>query len=587
MSAVPPSPNQGKFNPSLPLALLAAAIAFAAMQPVTGSGFVEWDETAYIIDNPLIRHLSFKNIAAIFSTLDLSLYSPLSTLSFAFDYAIGGLNPAVYHWHNLILHCLNASLTLLLALRLGFAAPAAFLLAALFGAHPLHVESVAWAAERKDVLYAFFFLASLYSYTVYEEKRTRTPYYAALCAFILSVLAKPMGVTLPLILVLLDWYNRREDRRRAILEKIPFFAVAALFAFYILSLPKDPRLTVLYSVESRAMAPLYNIGFYVVKAFWPADLCAAYTQPDGGALGLWLYAAAGLLLITIAVICRRNRLLMAGTLFYLITLLPVMQLFPFGPVISADRYSYMPLLGIFAVIAAVFAGIAAGEKYRVTAWSVCGAVILSLIMTARARAGVWKDGVTLWSDTSSKQPSTMAFHALGNSLSAIGQNSEAVENYTKALALNPKYAKALVNRGTALIKMKMYADGMADYERAIRLNPGYEQTYANMASAYYEQKNFQKAAEWIQRAVYLRPDSDTLWSAAGIFFASANETEQAEYYFSKALQINPNNGEAYYSLCLISRRKHSLPQARVYCNRAMALGYPVSPHIIALLGAGE
>lgn len=583
MSATPPPP-QGKKIPALPLALLAAAIAFIAMQPTTGNGFVEWDETAYIIDNPLIRHLSVSNILAIFSTLDLDLYSPLSTLSYAFDYAIGGLNPAVYHWHNLILHCLNAALVLLLSLRLGFAAPAALLLAALFGTHPLHVESVAWAAERKDMLYSFLFLSSLYAYTIYTEKQTRAPYYTALCAFILSVLAKPMAVTLPAVLLLLDWYNRRQDKSRALLEKIPFLAVSALFACYIMALPKDPGLMVLHSMESRVMAPLYNIGFYVVKAFWPSDLCAAYIQPNGGALGLWLYAAAGLLLMAATLIWRRQRLFVAGILFYLITLSPVMQIFPFGPVISADRYSYIPLLGIFAVLAAGFAIIAAKAKYRLIAWSVCLAILFSLTLTARARAVVWKDGVSLWSDTTAKQPSAMAFHALGNSLMAIGQNSEAVESYTKALALNPKYGKALVNRGTALIRMKLYSDGMADYERAIRLAPGYVQPYANMAAAYFEQKNFQKTVEWIQRSIHLRPDSDAMWSAAGIFFASANEMEQAEYYFARALQLNPFNAEAYYSLCLINRRKHSLPQARNYCGRAAALGYPVSPHIMALLG---
>ena len=374
-------------------------------------------------------------------------FHPLTMLSYMVDFSISRLNPAGYHITNLLFHILNSLILFAFLSVLSKNRLVGFLAALLFAIHPLRVESVAWISERKDVLYSFFLFLSLWSYVRFLENREQRFYFGSLVLFVLSLLAKPMAVTLPLLLLLMDYHAEKKLNVGAVVEKWPFFAVAALFTViaYVAQSHFDAfsaRTVLLFS--QRISLPFFGILFYLYKTAVPLHLCAFYPYDCGGFSAYpYMYPIAAIGIGAAAfLLARRSRKAVFGLLFYAIALLPVLQIVPLGTFSAAERYTYVPMIGIYYLIA-----LGSERLLRETAiqsrlirgsFAVgLGLIFFLLAVLTFKRCEVWKDSISLWSDAVAVHPSPLACDNLGNELQKQGRNSEAAVQYRKALAIAP------------------------------------------------------------------------------------------------------------------------------------------------------
>jgi hypothetical protein len=427
--------------------------------------FVEWDDTNHITQNVAIRGLRPENLRAMFTEYIAKLYVPLTWLSFAIDYQIWGRDPFGYHFTNLLLHLANTALVLMLVSRLlrdryEHASVVALLTAAFFGVHPLRVESVAWATERKDVLFVFFFLLGLPAYLRWTTEGKRSAYWACFGCFVASALAKPAAVTFPVVLLLLDSFRAR---RFALKEKIPFFIVTVIIGavnFVAQASGKGE------TVAGAEVIPLWArpglIGycslFYVKKFFWPLHLSAIYPTFDEMGWTPWtaLGYLLGFALITAAIVGLRRRLpaLLPSWVFYLITLSPTIGLLPVGIHVVADRFSYLPLLGLALSISLgiVCVSLKAPPLVRLAA-GVCVAVVLVVLTLLSAqRTADWANTETLFQSALRENPRCLPAHVnLTVWYTSHKQFDKAIAHGRAALAIAPNGLPGRKNLAYALI----------------------------------------------------------------------------------------------------------------------------------------
>lgn len=524
------------------LLALTLSLTWTAMSPCLRNGFVNWDETRSIIENPRIKTLSLDSVKTIFSEPDLNMYSPLSTLSYALNYHIGGLDPRVFHATNLLLHLANTALVMFLTRILLQSVWLAFFTALLFGIHPAHVESVAWAAERKDMLYAFFYLAALTAYG--SGRRGIKTYSLSFALFICALLSKPMAITLPLALLLMDYLKPEGVRLQHWLYKTPFFAAAAVFVFLLLSTPGNVTHA---HWATRIVTPLYNLGFYIYTLLWPFDLSAMYVLPPGGKPAAYMFAAgavAGMGLLWTRF--RRDKVVVFGAAFFAVMLLPVLQFIPFGPVISADRYTYMSSIGIF-IIGTVYArriwrGLGhAGRQAGVVA-AVC--VVLVLSTASRTRCAVWKDGVSLWSDTLRKQPEALL---------------------------------AFVNLCGAYIQAGMTADAESCLSLAIRKYPGNDDNYYNLGFLYAQIREFAKAEKCFAMTLDITPCHAAALNNMGNLRLIKGDAAGAADYYARAVKCDGEYAAAYSNLAKLALLRGDTAAAAQFYKKEHAVSPGAKP----------
>lgn len=522
---------------------------YLAMAPCLDNGFTNWDEAATIIHNPRIKTLSAESVKTIFTTPDLRMYAPLSTLSYALNYHYAGLDPRAYHGVDLLLHLANTALVLLLARLLFGGLWTPFFIALLFGIHPAHVESVAWAAERKDVLYSFFYLASLAAYA--SRPGGRAAYLASFALFVCALLAKPMAVTLPAALLLVDYLKAEKLGLRQVLYKIPFFVLSAVFAAVLVG---EPGNVLTMHWAKRLLVPLYNLGFYLYTLLWPFNLSAMYIAPPGGRPAVYLLAAAA----AAGSFClwkyfRRDKELVFGAAFYALMLLPVLQFFPCGPVISADRYTYLSSLGVFAV-AAVLARRwwQTRSRGRQAAAAACAlAAVLVLTTASRLRCAVWKDSVSLWTDTLRKQPPA---------------------DYL------------LLNLSDAYLQANMTGEAAACITRALAAYPGSNNHRYNACRLLVQLKEPAKAEGCFSNVLALNPCHATALNHLGDISASRGEAAKAELYYTRAARCDGASALAYLNLAKLALARKDKAGAALFYGRALA-AEPADREIRARLDA--
>ena len=519
-------------------------LVFTAFLPSLKNNFVNFDDSAYVTHNQAIKSLSWETIRTIFTSFYVNNYQPLSMLSYSLEYYFYDSHPSWYHLTNIILHLLNSLLVLWLIFIISDNLIVSFITAVLFGIHPLRVESVVWISERKDVLYAFFFLGASIAYSYYVKKdRASKYYYFSLALFFLALLSKAMAVTLPLLLLLLDYLLCRKWHRKILIEKIPFFLLSFIFGtLCIFSQQLDKNAYRLPSDSVNFIFAGSNIAFYLNKIFRPVHLCAISYFRDNAILPFYI------MLILLFVFLKKGlRKIVFGIVLFLIVILPVMPI-----KITADRYTYVASIGIFYIIGEAFVWMYRNPLYyaRVVRAILLSALIVtigSLMLLTWKRCEIWKDGVSLWSDVLHSYPIfSKAYRNRGVAYADIGENDEAIADFTKAMRLEPNFPFDYISRGHVYLNEGKVPEAIKDFTTAIQLEPNIAYHYNDRGDAYRKMCNFDQAIKDYNKAMELEPDNILAYFGRGCAYDGKGDLLKAIYYYTKAIEINPRNAiEAY------------------------------------------
>jgi tetratricopeptide (TPR) repeat protein len=521
-----------RFASGLAWPLAAVLITAVCLSPALKNGFVNWDDEYYVVSNALLRGPQW---IGIFTRPVVSNYHPLTVLSLAANYAISGTEPWSYLLFNLLLHLANTVLVFWFAWLLSDKKKwVALLTALLFGIHPMHVESVAWISERKDVLYTLFFLLSMIAYWKYLQTNRSNRYWACFLLFVCSLLSKPAAIVLPLVLLLLDYWKERPFTRRVVLEKIPFFLVGGLFAVITLKLQSVTAMTSLdlYPFWVRLFFASYAVTVYLAWFFIPHPLSAFHPFPRPDHLGWTIYLSPIFLLALIFLIWyfRKNRLVVFGLLFFLVNIMLVLQLVPIGFTIVSERYTYVPYIGLAFLVTMIVTRNVSAKRFIPAA---AGAVVVfsAFGFLSFKRTQVWKDSDSLWTDVINRYPNaslprgdraqfnygraimmepTQAgplfqrviddctvvinhekggrsmYYMRGVAFSSLKQYENALADFNACLSINRDDNEALYERGTLLVNhYQKYAEALADFDRAIQINPQ-GRYYLNRSICHYK-----------------------------------------------------------------------------------------------------
>ena len=554
-------------QPALKLRSLAAAglalLVIATFLPVVDNGFVSFDDDVYIVNNPHVRGgLTLDGIRWAFTSAYASNWHPLTWLSHMLDVSLFGLHPQGHHLVGLLLHTATALLALAVLHAMTGALWPSALAAALFAVHPLRVESVAWAAERKDLLSGFFVLLALSAYLRYVRRPAPLRLILVVVAMSVGLLAKPMAVTLPFALLVLDWWPLGRLRispgagagsslRVLLLEKSPLFLLSALSAAVTLTVQSLGGATGALSHLSwgvRLSNAMVSYTRYLGMTFWPVRLSVFYPHPeDYWPFAMTLAAVAVLAALSLAAVLARRRApaLAAGWLWFLGTLVPVIGLVQTGGQAMADRYTYLPSLGI--VVALVWGtrqlapSRTAARAFAVLALLVC----LCLMLLSRRQVAFWRDSRALFGHALVIDGGNWLAHLnYGASLSDEGRFAEAVPHYRAALRLQPSNPKVLSNLGVASSMLGRHDDAVDLLRRALENDPQNPERHYNLGIAWYEAGNPEEAGRHFADALRLDPKyRDALYNL-GVLAVRGGRPEEAERFFQRALAVDPGMAAA-------------------------------------------
>jgi tetratricopeptide (TPR) repeat protein len=625
-----------------------AIVTFIVFYPSLKCEFTNWDDGTYVTENPMIWKLDGKAIKEIFSTPVSLNYHPLTMLSLAIDYKLGKLNPYYYHLNNVLIHILNTLLVFVFIKMFmegynrkivsGTFRPnpfnVALIVSAFFGIHPMRVESVTWAAERKDVLYLFFFLISLIFYLRYlDEKKTK---WMVICfvMFVCSCLSKGMGVVLPVVLVLIDWFYGEaktiKQISQSIIQKTHFFIVAVVFGVVAFEIQSHGAIAAMgtFSLFQRLTFGCYGFIMYIYKLLVPINLSAFYPYPFTDAQGnipIIYYASPFIVLgIVVAIFfsLRKNetigKVLAFGFAFYFITVVLVLQFLSVGSVIMADRYAYASYTGLFFIIGFSFEYV---RKYFSSSVSnlFAGILIASGIYFSyltHERTKIWTNAETLWTDAMNQYPFieiayenrgiyykdhneldkmlkdyefvTQKLHSsnekiwsnLGNLYGLQQKFDKSLDAYSHAIEINPKNASTYLNRAITYSMMKQYEKAIPDYDKSLELSADVALTYKNRAYTLMQVGQFDKSISDYDKAIQLYPYDTVSVLNRGIAKFNAKKYEDAITDFKSYLKLVPSSPEANYNVSAASKNLNRFAEALDYAQRAVSLKYPVSQQYI-------
>ncbi len=532
---------------------LCTAICFivtVAFFPSLSNGFTNFDDNAYLTDNPLVRSLSPENIKRIFTTTQPhTVFSPLVTLTFALEYRIWGLDPFGFHAVNLLLHALNALLVFFLIRTVSRSRKMAFFTSLLFALHPLRVESVAWVTERKDLLFTFFFLLALHFYSYYLKKDSGRDYLFTLLFFSCAILSKMSALALPAVLLLMDWKFDDKISKKRWLEKLPFAVILLLYgasswnsvrAFSVGNAGQNP----VGLQPVMAQNSLWVIPFYIQKAIWPFRLSAHYpTDMRFFMPPLWLSIFYSLVLIggSFLLLKKFRREWLWGWVFFFITLLQVFAvIWHFFPV--ANRYSYLPAIGLSYIIVMAVSQIGdklARWKRIKPLWAVIVISALAYLGTASfVRCHTWKDSISLWDDVIGKYPMIpLAFSNRGAALKAAGRLDEALADYSQAIRLMP-YSGFYWNRGLIRLQKNQTEQALEDFHAAILQDANYFQMFCQMTIETLGPSGTERIINMGKRVLATKPDSQIHMKMAELFIRM-HHLQEADFHLLEAVRLSP------------------------------------------------
>jgi protein O-mannosyl-transferase len=530
------------------------------------NNFTVFDDDFYIINNPFLKNFSLRGIWAIFTSFYSANYHPLTTLTWFFEYNLFGLNPLPFHLVNVVLHLLNTWLVFILAERLSGKKVTALVVSVLFAVHPMHVESVAWISERKDVLYTLFYLLSLLAYLRYIRSGLQAKHYiACLLLFLASLFSKSAAVTLPVLLIAIDFYQGRKIDARAMLEKIPFFLLSILFGILaILSQRAGGALNGLmasYGFINGIFLVTSGVAFYIVWLAAPFSLAVMHYFPDphNGLLPWPYYVSLPFILVLIWLCTRRTayrKEIFFGVSFFLITVSVMLQIVSVGSALTAERYSYVPSIGFFYILGQWLANRYSTHR-RNLVMGLFAAVIAVYAVITWNRISVWKEDRLLFNDMIETYPGVYYGYWLrGNLEKKEGNLPAALANYTQSIKLNPKFADAVFNRGTTYDALGDTRAALADFNRAVELNPKQADVYNNRGWLLFRQGNRQAAMRDYKSAIAADPNYAGAYNNRGWAYQLSGDTISAMHDYDKAIELNPVFVLPYKNRAALKTRSH-------------------------------
>jgi protein O-mannosyl-transferase len=509
---------------------LVLLLTFALYVKASFWGLTNFDDDIFIANNPLIKDCSFSGIVKMFTGISSGKYQPFTTLSFAAEYAVTGLNPFVFHLTNILLHLASTWLVFKITEQLSGNRTTAAIVSLLFGIHPMHVEEVAWASERKDMMYAYFYLLSMWYYIKYCTGGYKSgAYIGSFCFFIVSLFSKSEATTLPLALLLIDIYYKRKINWKTIAEKIPMLAFSIFISTVsFLSQQSDGSIgqmtTLSYGIVNRLFLITSVPAFYLVRLFIPGPLSAMHYYPElsHGLLPWPYYASLPILATAIWLLAKLKSLgreLFFGIGFFAITISVMPQLVFVGPSLTPERYSYVPYIGLLLILASWITKVAI-PKWKTTTTAALSLFVAALCVITWLRIDMWQSSITLLTDTINKNSYVSDrcyfFWLRGNAYISDGDVRAAIDDYDEAIKEHPGYIEAYANKGAALFNAQDMKDAITSYDTALRLSPNHAMYYYNRGAAKASINDLAGALSDYNKFLSYRPDYSAAYTDRGM-----------------------------------------------------------------------
>jgi len=619
------SNNKKPYNNLLICLFLITAILISYW-PLMYNDFVEFDDQEYITENSNVqKDFSIKSIKWAFTTFHAANWHPVTWLSHMADYRLYGLNAKGHHITSLLLHILNTLLLFQILAKLTNSICKSALVAALFALHPLHVESVAWIAERKDVLSTFFGMLSIAAYIRYVNNLRMPYYFLTFLLLCIGLMAKPMLVTLPFILLLMDFwplrrfiktpfpYAKKQSFNKLVYEKIPLFIpviISCVLTFIAQHKAGAVKSLDIYPFYIRLANALFAYVKYIYKAIWPDNLAFFYPHAYNY-IAMWEIIGV-IIVISLAVLISihaadKHPYFLFGLFFYLITLIPVIGIIQVGSQSMADRYTYIPLTGIFIIIAWAASDFFAKFKYQNIVFTIFSCIlIISCIGATNIQVRHWQNSLSLfkhalnvtsnnwkahhgyglalynknkveeaifhYKETIKINPYyARVYNSLGSAVFKKGNIEESIFHYKKALSLNPNSASIYNNLGTVLIKKGNINKAYNCFLKALEINPEKEQIHHNLANAFYVHRKYKKAIFHYKQAIKINPQYTTAHYNLGILFAKQKNIKKAAHHFLKTIKLKPDYYNAYNELGIIYAKQKKYETAKTFFLKAIQL----------------
>ncbi len=549
-----------------------------------GHEFVNYDDDQYVYKNPQVIHgLNLKGIVWAFTHNVNVNWTPLTVMSHMLDCQFYGLHAGGHHLTNLLLHAATAILLFLVLREMTGALWRSAFVAAVFAIHPLRVESVAWVAERKDVLSGLFFMLTLGAYVRYVRKPPSLGrYLTVMFLFALGLMSKPMLVTVPFVLLLLDYWplnrfgaaaNHFSILRKLIVEKIPLIVFSIAVCMVTLLVQQQAKEI---SFSLRISNALVSYVAYCGQMFYPMGLAVSYPYPIHGLpIGKIILALLLLVAVSVGAFCWRQKHphFLMGWLWYLGMLVPVIGLVQVGAQARADRYTYLPQIGLYILLTWTVVELTASWRSR--RWVLGGGamVVLAVLITcARAQTAYWRDSESLWAHTlACTSGNSIAHYNLGVVFAQQGRIKEAISQFQKALAIKPDYAKPHFNLGNSFLQQGRMEEAIAYYQKALTINPDDEEVHNNLGNVFLQQGRIDEAISRYQKALAINPNYAEAHNNLGSAFRQQGRMEEAIAQFQKALEIKSDYAEVHNNLGVVFTQQGRMEEAISQFQKALEI----------------
>ena len=581
----------------IPLILI---ITFIIYIPALNAGFVNWDDPDYVGENNfLIRDLT--RLPEIFKTPVQGNYHPLTMLSLALNFAISGDHGWSYHLFNLIFHLINCFLIYRFVLLISKNnSLVALVTSLLFAIHPLHVESVAWVSERKDVLYTLFFIAGHISFIKYLDTGSKKQYWLTLLFVVLSLMSKPAAVIFPVSLFCIDLLRNRNFSFKLITEKIPFFIPAIIMGLLTINAQKTVGATgeEYFGLGKNILFGFYGIMMYFIKMIIPFKLSAFYPFPPLNEKLSPIYYAGPVFTLLLALVTyfswKKYRFVAFGIAFYLVNLSLVLQIFSVGSAVIAERYTYVPYIGLFFIAGCLLDKFA--KRNMTKAYSIIIPVTIIFSILTYLQAQTWKSGETLWDNVIKNQPCSRAYSARATlfrrdanqlrdeaanakskeaanakNLEANKNYQQAIDYYTEAIKLNAIDHESYNNRANIYMDLNKFDTALINYRLALSVKPDYYVTFDNIGAMYARKGMYDSALYYFTKTLDQKPDYKPTYNNRAITYLYLKRYEEAIRDWQKYLQYDPNDADVINSIGECYRMLGKNQDALGYINRAIVI----------------